>query len=152
MKETRTPFYIINPLTVAKNSHQKIKIHLGFVRHATFLVYKLRKKSLITRELKRMFWTTNVFYKFDISQGYHHIDIDHNYQKYLGFICKIDGKSIYFTFIVLPFSFSTAPFTFIKVRPCLVKALEKVRDKKIACLLTTLLDPSLPYPLIRFST
>ena len=72
-----------------------------------------------------MFWTTNVFYKFDISQGYHHIDIDHNYQKYLGFICKIDGKIIYFMFIVLHFSFSTAPFTFTKIMPCLVKTLEK---------------------------
>ena len=38
-------------------------------------------------------WTTNVFlYKFDISQGYHHIDIDDNYQKYLGFSWKIDSR------------------------------------------------------------
>ena len=32
-KETRTPFYNINPLTVARNSN-KIEIYLGFVRHA----------------------------------------------------------------------------------------------------------------------
>ena len=28
----------------------------------------------------------------DIRPGYHHIDIDDNYQKYLGFFWKIDGK------------------------------------------------------------
>ena len=70
------------------------------------------------------------FYKFDISQAYHHIDIDDNYQKYV-------GKIIYFMFIVLPFSFSSAPFIFTKGMPCLVKILEKVRDKKFAYLLTT---------------
>ena len=54
--------------------------------------------------------TANVFlYKFDISQGYHHIDIDH---------------------IIMT-----------KAMPCLVKILEKVRDKKFAYLLTTVLDP-----------
>ena len=37
--------------------------------------------------------TANVFlYKFDIKQGYDHIGIDDNYQKYLGFSWKIDGK------------------------------------------------------------
>ena len=39
IKETRTPFYIVNPLTLAKN-----KIYLGFMRHANFLVYKVRIK------------------------------------------------------------------------------------------------------------
>ena len=34
------------------------------------------------------------FYKFDLSQGYHHINTDDNYQKYLGFSWKIDGKII----------------------------------------------------------
>ena len=97
--------------------------------------------------------TINVFlYKFDTSQGYHQIDIDHNYQKYLGFSWKIDGKIIYFMFIVLPFSFSSAPFIFTKVMPCLVKILEKVRDKKFAYLLTTVLNLPLPSHLIRLIT
>ena len=148
MKETRTPFYIINPLTVAKNSHKKSRFILD-LWDTQFFLFISSEKSSITRELQRK---THVFYKFDVSQGYHHIHIDHNYQKYLGFISKIDGKIIYFMFIVLPFSFSSAPFTFTKVMPCLVKTLEKVRDKKFAYLLTTVLDPPLPYTLIRLST
>ena len=55
-------------------------------------------------------------------------------------------------FIVLPFSFSSAPFIVIKAMPCLVKILEKVSDKKFAYLLATVLDPPLPFPLIRLST
>ena len=85
-------------------------------------------------------WTNVFLYKFDISQGYHHINTDDDYQKYLGFSWKIDGKIIYFLFIVLPFSFSSAPFIIIKVMRCLVKILEKVRYKKFACLLTTVLE------------
>ena len=143
MKETRTPFCIINPLTVAKNSYKKSRFILD-LWYTQFFLFISSEKSSITRELRRILWRTNVFYKFDISEGYHHIDIDHNYQKYLGFIWKIDGKIIYFMFIVLTFSFSSAPFTFTKVMPCLVKTLEKVRDKKFAYLLTTVLDPPLP--------
>ena len=44
IKESRTVFYIVNPLTVAKKQSQKTKIYLGFVRHAIFLVYKVRLK------------------------------------------------------------------------------------------------------------
>ena len=80
-------------------------------------------------------------YKFDISQGYHRIDIDDNYQKYLGFSWKIDGKISYFMFIALPFSLSSAPFIFTKVMRCLVKFLEKGRDKKITYILTMVLGP-----------
>ena len=43
IKETRTPFYIVNPLTVAKNSHKKPRFILD-LRNAFFLVYKVRIK------------------------------------------------------------------------------------------------------------
>ena len=59
------------------------------------------------------------------------VTIDDNYQKYLGFSWKIDGKIIYFMFIVLPFSFSFAPFIFTKVMPCLVKILRKISNKLV---------------------
>ena len=79
----------------------------------------------------------------------YHIDTDNNYQKYIRFSWKIDGKIIYFTFIVVPFSFSSAPFIFTKVMRCLVKSLEKRRDKKFAHLLTTILDSPPPPPPLR---
>ena len=39
-------------------------------------------------------------------------------------------KIIYFMFIVLHSSFSSAPFIFTKFMPYLIKILEKLRDKK----------------------
>ena len=90
---------------------------------------------------------TNVFvYKFDISQRYHHIDFGDNYQKYLGFSWRIDGKISYFMFIAVPLCLSSTPFIFTMVMHCLVKVLEKGRDKKFAYILTTVLDPSLLSP------
>ena len=56
-----------------------------------------------------------------MSQVYHHIDIDNNYQKYLHFSWKIDGKIIYFMFIVLPFSLSSVPLILPKLCLCAKK-------------------------------
>ena len=92
IKETRTPFYIINPLIVAYNSHKKSRFILDLWDRQFFL-FKSSEKGSIIRERERILWTTNVFlYKFDISEGYYHIDIDDNYQKYLGFPWKVNGK------------------------------------------------------------
>ena len=56
-------------------------------------------------------WRNNVFlFKFDISQRYHHIEINYTYQKYLSFSWKVDGKISYFMFVVLPLSLSSGPF------------------------------------------
>ena len=80
-------------------------------------------------------------------KGYHHIDIEDNYQKYLGFFWEIDCKISYFIFIVLSFSLSSAPFIFTKVMRCLVKFFGKGRNKKFAYILTTVLDTPPPHSL-----
>ena len=84
------------------------------------------------------------------------MDIDDNYQKKKKKKPKVLLENwrqiIYFMFIVLLFSFSSAPFLFTKVMSCLVKILEKVRNKKFAYLLTTVLYPPLPFPHISLST
>ena len=86
-------------------------------------------------------WTTNpLLYKFDISQDFHHIDIDDKYQKYLYFSLKIDGKISYFIFVVPPFSLTPAPFIFTNVMCSLVKNFEKGSDKNFTYILTTVLD------------
>ena len=63
---------------------------------------------------------TDLLFKFDISQGYHHIDIDEQHQKYLGFSWKIKGQTRYFVFALLPFGLTSAPFLFTKVMRCLL--------------------------------
>ena len=54
-------------------------------------------------------------FKFDITQGYHHIDIFEDQQQYLGFSWKFDGTERYFVFTVLPFGLSSGQFIFTKI-------------------------------------
>ena len=42
-------------------------------------------------------------FKFDIKQGYHHIEVDKEHQKFLGFSWVVNGETKYFVFTVLPF-------------------------------------------------
>ena len=92
IKESGTPFYTVNPLTVAKNSHKKTRFIMDLWGRQFFLFIRSEQSS-ITGELRTILSATNVFlYKFDINQGYHHIDIDDSYQRYLGFSWKVDGK------------------------------------------------------------
>ena len=73
-------------------------------------------------------------FKFDLKNGYHHIDIFDSHQTYLGFYWDIKGATKYFVFTVLPFGLSSAPFVFTKaVRP-LVKHWRS-HAVKIACFL-----------------
>ena len=58
-------------------------------------------------------------FKFDIKQGYHHIDIYKPHQKW-----EIEGggcETCYFVFTVLPFGLTSALLIFTKVMRCLVK-------------------------------
>ena len=64
------------------------------MRHIIFLVDRVRIKFDHWRTSNDFVDNKCFSYKFDISQGYHHIGIDDNYQKYLGFSRKIDGKLI----------------------------------------------------------
>ena len=66
IKETRTPFYIVNPLTIAKNSHKKRKFILD-LRDTQFFLFIRSEQSSITGELRRILWTNVFLYKFDIS-------------------------------------------------------------------------------------
>ena len=60
-------------------------------------------------------------FKFDIKQGYHHIDIHKPHQNFFGFSWEVGGKTCYFVFTVLPFGLTSAPFIFTKVMRYLVK-------------------------------
>ena len=56
------------------------------------------------------------FTTFDLSSGYHHIEIHPEHQKFLG--CEWtfeDGSTKYFQFCVLPFGLSSACYVFTKV-------------------------------------
>ena len=70
-------------------------------------------------------------FKFDLKRGYHPIDINENFQTYLGFFWKIDGKIF---FKVLPFGLNSDPFLFTKSARPLAKYWRR-HLIKIACFL-----------------
>ena len=57
------------------------------------------------------FW----FFTFDIELGYHHLDINSNFWKFLGFSWSFDGVVRCFVFRVLPFGLSSACYLFTKM-------------------------------------
>ena len=71
-------------------------------------------------------------FKFDLKNGYHHIDIFNSHQIYLGFSWDIKGATKYFVFNVLPFGLSSEQFVFTKVVRHLVKHW-RLHAVKIVC-------------------
>ena len=73
-------------------------------------------------------------FKFDLKNGYRHIDISSSHQTYPGFSWNINRSTKYFVFSVLHFGLSSAPFVFTKVVRPLVKRWRS-HAVKIACFL-----------------
>ena len=71
-------------------------------------------------------------FKFDLKNGYHHIDIFEPHQKFLGFSWVFKGNIKFFVSTVLPFGLTSAPFIFTKVVRPLVKYW-RFNSVKITC-------------------
>jgi len=114
VKEVKNKPYIVNPLSVAKNSCGKLRLILD-LRYVNRHVFKETVKFDDWKCFEKYIEKNGFLYKFDLKQGYHHIDIFQEHQKYLGFSWEFDGRSKYFIFTVLPFGLSPAPRVFTKV-------------------------------------
>lgn len=69
-----------------------------------------------------MFKKGDYFTKFDLSSGYHHVDIHPEHWKYLGFDWTFpDDKTRFFQFVVLPSGLCSACYIFTKLLRPLVK-------------------------------
>ena len=87
-------------------------------------------------------------FKFDIKQGYDHIDIYKPHQKVLNFSWEVGGK-ICFIFTALPFGLTSAPFIFTKVMRRLVKHW-RINGIRITCFLDDGLGVVSSYKMILF--
>ena len=70
--------------------------------------------------MRDLFNKGDFFFKFDIKHGYHHVNIDKAYHKYLNFSWSENGVTKYYVFTVLVFGLARAPFVFTKVVKVLV--------------------------------
>ena len=116
---SREEVHVINPLTVADNGN-KLRLILD-CRYINQHLQIPKFKCEDIRTIRDLFQKDDYFFKCDIKQGYHHIDILESHQKYLGFAWEIDGKLRFFVFTVLLFGLSTAPFLFTKLIRVLIK-------------------------------
>ncbi len=125
IKECRKPPKVVNPLSVSvqgKDQHGKEKLRLILdLREVNKHVFKDKIKFDDWKLMEQYLVQDGFAFSFDITQGYHHIDIHPDFHEYLGFYWFFEGKVRYFIFVVLPFGLTSAPFIFTKIVRCLVK-------------------------------
>ena len=119
IKEVYSPPYVVNPLSVSvKGSKKRLILDL---RHVNLHVYKTKIKFDDWKTMEEFVDPGGFLFKFDLKQGYHHVDIHPDFQKFLGFSWVVDGVRRYFVFTVLPFGLTSAPYIFTKIVRVLVK-------------------------------
>ena len=122
---------VVNPLSVSVQRNGKKRLILD-LRHVNKHVYKDKIKFEDWKTMEDFVVKQGFMFKFDIKQGYHHIEIDKIHQKFLGFSWEQNGSVKYFVFTVLPFGLTSAPFIFTKTMRVLVKYWRE-QAIKIAC-------------------
>ena len=108
---------VVNPLSVATSAKGKFRLILDLSELNAF-VEPPRFKCEDMGVAWPSFSKNSFALAFDLKSGYHHVKINENSRKFLGFFWK--GR--YFVFNVLPFGLCSAPFIFTKfLRPLVRK-------------------------------
>ncbi len=113
--------YCCNPLTV---SDRKDKLRLVLdLRHVNKYIQEFSIKYEDLKFVEKIFEQGFYFQTFDLTSGYHHVGINPEHWKYLGFSWTYaNGVTIYYVFVVLPFGLSSACYVFTKLlRPLVAK-------------------------------
>ena len=105
--------YCCNPSTVAESKKLRLVLDLRYVNR--FIKQnKFQYENLAT--LSEILSEGDYFTTFDLSHGYHLIEIHPEHRKFLSFEWTFeDGSTKYFQFCVLPFGLSSACYVFTKV-------------------------------------
>lgn len=106
--------YCVNPLTVSAPLNKKTRLILD-LRHVNACVVKRKFKFEGSLEGLNFAKKGCFMIKFDLTSGYHHINIHPDFVRYLSFLLNFNGSERYFVFTVLPFGFSSAGYIFTKV-------------------------------------
>ena len=109
LKETGNFPYTVNTLYLSEKS-DNLKLILD-LRHANMHVYEDKTKFEKWDDMLNHVENECFMYKFDIKQGYHHMDIKAEHQKHLDFAWEINEKVRYFVFCpTICFNFSSIYF------------------------------------------
>ena len=118
--ESSVPPVVVNPLTVSVQSSGKKRLILD-LRYVNHHIWKTKIHFEDWAVALQYFRKNHFMFSFDLKSGYHHIDIYPEHCKYLSFAWDFGSGSRYFSFQVLPFGLSSAPFIFTKCLRPLVK-------------------------------
>lgn len=108
--------HVVNPLTVSVNAKGKERLILD-LRHVNQYVVKYKFKLEGIQEALDFVQKNGFMFKFDLSSGYHLIDLHASMYKYFGF----SWDNCFYVFSSLPFGLSSAPFIFTKILRNLVR-------------------------------
>jgi len=111
---------VVNPLSVSKQKSGKLRLILD-LRHVNVHIWKEKVSFDDWQTALSYFSKDDFLFSFDLKSGYHHIDIFPPHQQYLGFSWSFNGINRFFTFTVLPFGLTFAPYVFTKCLRPLVK-------------------------------
>eukprot|EP00117_Sycon_ciliatum_P022902 scpid26163/ scgid19621/ Retrovirus-related Pol polyprotein from transposon gypsy; Reverse transcriptase; Endonuclease len=111
---------VCSPLGVVDNG-KKLRLILD-LRYLNKHLAKFKFKLEDLKVVADVYEKNDFLVTFDLKSGYHHIAIAESHWRYLGFSWVTpQGKAAYYTFCVLPFGLSTAPYIFTKVTRVLVR-------------------------------
>ena len=84
----------MSPLTTAKSTSGKLPLILD-LSYVNKHVYKDKTKFGNGKTMEEYLEKEDFLFRSDIKQEYHHIDINENHQKFLGFAWEFEGKKIF---------------------------------------------------------
>jgi hypothetical protein len=108
--------FIVSPLGVVPKGLDKLRLILDLRYLNSFLHVQSFKYESI-REVEHLAKLRDMLFTVDLKSGYHHIDIDPENWRYLGF----EWMGQFYVFCQLPFGLATACFVFTKVLKQLVQ-------------------------------
>lgn len=120
VSETFSPCTVINPLTVSVNASGKKRLILD-LRYINQFIWKQKFKLDDWRVMFEYVRKGDFMFVWDLTSGYHHLDLFLSHQQYFGFSFEFHGQKRYFYFTVLMFGVCTGPYIFTKLLRPLVK-------------------------------
>ena len=114
-KTQREHLIVISPLSVSVQQNSKKRLILD-IRYVNQHISERKVKFDDWQAAINYFGCGTYFTKFDLTSGYHHINITFEQQPYLGFSWTCSTRETgYYTLTVLPFGLSSAPYIFTKL-------------------------------------
>ena len=115
--EVQEPPHCVNPLSVSAPHNKKPRLILD-LRHVNYYIIKRKVKFEGVLEGLSFAKVGNYMVKYDLTSGYHHINVHPDFITYLGFSWKFNNVTNFFVFTVLPFGLCSSGYIFTKtLRP-----------------------------------